>query len=355
MNSKPGFALIVALAAGSLVACSDGFSVSSGDAGASDAMAADSNPSTDANVDSTLASSDANLTDASALDTNAPDANVESCPPPWLVTLVRPADSAVELRRFSLTAEIRRRCLPSQPFAVPDGAKDAEIVDDTTAIVAGLDGVTLINVVSGETLATFPPPAGVFEEAQTIAFGTGARLGAVAWGRGEDGRLNRVEELWAYPQSGEAVSLETPEEGSCRWPMRLSSYRGDQAASSHTSCNEVFAFNPVTGSRVEDENLPQIAGGYAFHTLPDGTTAGTDTITVTLWTPGGSRRSAFNLCAGQEFDAAPDPSDSDAVFIRCEAGLMRYDYADEALTSVVGGTAEELGLQVLSLGVAGSP
>lgn len=349
---KRGLILLLAAFSGA-AACSDGFSVGDTDASVDDAGDA---ATTDASV------TDTNAADGSATD-GAPDAptdavNVDaradgSCPAPWLVTLVRDED-AVDLWRLSLASDGSvRRCPPTQPFNLPSSAWDAELVDDTIAIVASADGVTIVDVVSGVTLNSFPPPPGDFTQAQTFAFGSTSRLGAVAWGTGEE-TLDRYTQVVGYPSEGEAIALELPDIGFCRAPVRVSSYSGDLAATSFIGCDPVFAFNPVTGDRIEDENLPQSTLGESFHVLPDGTYAGSDTVTVVLRRDG-ARRAAPNPCAGRELDAAPDPSSSTAAFIRCDNRLMRYDFDEEELSTIVGGSVEELNLDVLSLGVAVAP
>ncbi|MFT5353492.1 MAG: hypothetical protein ACI9KE_000690 [Polyangiales bacterium] len=342
MNGHQGFTLIVAFAA--MAACSEGFSVGDQDASV-DAAANDSSQRTDASQ------LDAAVDVAALVDASSENA----CPAPWLVTLVRGAD-AVQLWRFALAADGSfRRCIPTQPLEVPADARDAELIDATTAIVAGLDGVTLVDVVSGEQLDSFPPPPGEFTEVQTFAFGSSSRLGAVAWGGGDgDGRLDSYTRLAAYPRGGEELTLVLPEVGFCRAHVRVSSYRAELAATSFISCSEVFAFNPITGGRIEDENLPQNIGGEVFHTLPDGTSAGADTLAVVLQGPDQTRQ-VNNPCAGTELEAAPDPSNSGAAFLRCDNRLMRYDFDDDELSNIVGGAVEELGLEVLSLGVAVAP
>ena len=137
-------------------------------------------------------------------------------------------------------------------------------------------------------------------EVQTLAFGSDARVGAVAWGTGEgDGRLDTVRHLEAYPLGTAAMPLALPDEGFCRNPMRISSYRGNQAAALFLACDEIYAFSPATGVRTEDLSLPQEVSGYVFHTLPDGTSAGADTTDVVLWRPGQSRRRVLNPCPGR--------------------------------------------------------
>ncbi|MFK8000363.1 MAG: hypothetical protein AB8H86_12245 [Polyangiales bacterium] len=344
MKRKGGLTLLVATLAGSLVACSDGFSIDE----------------QDANVD---AGDDARVMDAAARDVSASDAPASDmdaadldagpdnrCPAPWLATLVRDGD-AVDLWRLSLAPDGSvSRCSPTQPFSLPSSAWDAELVDDTTAIVAGADGVTIVDIVSGVTLNSFPAPPGDFTQAQTFAFGSTSRLGAVAWGTGEES-LDRYMYVGGYPSDGEAITLEMPDVGFCRAPVRVSSYLGDLAATSFIGCEPVFAFNPVTGDRIEDENLPQSTLGERFHVLPDATYAGTDTVTVILRF-GGERRAVSNPCAGREFDAAPDPSNPMAAFVRCDNRLMRYDFDEEELSTIIGGTVAERDLEVLSLGVA---
>lgn len=349
---KRELTLLAAAFTGSLVACSNGFSIGDGDASV-DAAAEDA-PATDANAPDAMVT-DANVVDG-ALDaqTDAEDVDAgpdESCPAPWLVTLVRDADE-VELWRLSLAGDgSYRRCLPATAFQIPVDARDAELVDATTAIVAGLNGVTIVNVVSGETLASFPAPEGDFTEVQTFAFGDGARLGAVAWGEGDDdGRLDEYSQLVGYAHDTGEVPLVLPSVGACGRRRRVSSYQGALAAAFFSSCDEIFAFNPLTGDRMDDANLPQEVGGEVFHTLPDGTTAGSDTLTLVLWADEVHR--ITNVCTGDELEAAPDPSNAMAAFVRCDNQLMRYDFDDEELSTIVGGTVAELGLEVLSLGVA---
>lgn len=354
MERKLGYTLLVASLAGSLIACSKGFSVGDQDASV-DGAAADGVQVTDAGPDDDGLTSDVAVVDAASVDAADFDASAESCPPPWLVTLVRSAGE-VELWRLSLAEDGSfRRCLPTQPLEVPADAQDAELIDATTAIVAGLSGVTLVNVVSGERLGSFPPPSGEFTAVQTFAFGSSSRLGAVAWGSGGgDGSLDNYAHLAAYPQGGEVLTLELPQVGFCTARVRVSSYRGDLAATSFISCREVSAFNPITGSRTEDENLPQNIGGEVFHILPDGTSAGADTVSVILRGPEQTRQ-VSNPCAGSEIEAAPDPSNPNAAFVRCDNQLMRYDFENAELSDIIGGTVEEVGLEVLSLGVAVAP
>ncbi|MFK8003801.1 MAG: hypothetical protein AB8H86_29835 [Polyangiales bacterium] len=236
--------------------------------------------------------------------------------------------------------------MPREALLLPADALDAELIDENVAIVAGIGGVTLVDVALGRSLGTFEPPSDDMQDVQTLAFGSTTRIGAVAWRR-----ENRVTHLVAYPQDGEAIALALPEEGDCRGPLRMSSYRGEELATSHSFCDELFAFNPSNGIREMDTDLPQTIAMDAFHTLPDGTSAGANSVIVRLWTPGEERRSMTALCSARE--AAPDPSNVDAIFVRCEDQLMRYDFAEEALSTLIGGSVEELNLDVLSLGVSG--
>lgn len=346
--------LLLCLAFGA-TACSEGFGIGEldggfGDGGVYDASVGDGGVPRHGEDDASIP--DAAPFDAAPVDASGSEG--DPCSPPWLVTLVRDEETQdVDLWRFSLAAEEARRCMPAQPFRLPAGARDAEMVDDATAIVAGLEGVTLVDLLSGETLDTFPAPEGDFTEVQTLAFGSSTRVGAVAWGSGEgDGRLNTVRHLEAYPLGAAATPLPLPEEGFCRRPMRMSSYQGDQAAALFLSCDEVYSFSPTTGVRDEDPALPQEVGGYVFHTLPDGRSAGADTTDVVLWRPGQPRRRVLNPCPQRELEAAPDPSNFEAAFFRCEDDLMHYDFAAESRSTLIGESIEHLGLQVLSLGVA---
>lgn len=352
MKRKRGLTLLMAALAGSLVACSDGFSIGDQDASV-DAAGED------------VRAADASATDASAMDANAMDVVAldavgfdvgpdNSCPAPWLITLVRDTDE-VELWRLTLAADgSYRRCLPTEAFEILTDARDAELVDATTAIVAGLSGVTIVNVVSGETLASFSAPEGEFTEVQTFAFGGGARLGAVAWGEGDDdGRLDEYSQLVGYAPGSDEIPLMLPSAGACGRHRRVSSYQGELAAAFFSTCDGIFAFNPLTGDRMDDANLPQEVGGEVFHTLPDGTTAGSDTLTLVLWADEMHR--ITNVCSGDELEAAPDPSNLMAAFVRCDNQLMRYDFDEEELSIIVGGTVEERDLEVLSLGVAVAP
>ena len=65
-----------------------------------------------------------------------------------------------------------------------------------------------------------------------------------------------------------------------------------------------------------------------------------------------SRAVAFSILAQGELEAAPDPSNFEAAFFRCEDDLMHYDFATESGSTLIGESIEHLGLEVLSLGVA---